>query len=132
MIQRYHELESDGGKLRRLTGLTLIEFEALHLAFKDVWKAYFSKYTLEGIPRARQASVRRNSIFGDPKDALLFGLIYLNGEIRQEQLAAFFGIDQPKASKYLSLIQQILKQVLESNPKGLPKRKQLHILQMML
>jgi predicted XRE-type DNA-binding protein len=132
MIQRYHDLESDGGKLRRLTGLTLTEFETLHSVFKDVWKAYFSQFTLDGTPRARQASVRRNSIFGETKDALLFGLIYLNAEIRQDQLATFFGIDQPKASKYLFLIQKMLKQALETNPRGIPKRKKELILKTML
>ena len=104
MIQRYHDIESDGVKLRRLTGLKREEFEALHVLFKEVWQSYFAQFTLDGTPRSRQASIRKNSIFSDTRDALLFVLIYLKGEIRQEQLAVFFEMDQPKASKYLSLI----------------------------
>lgn len=128
MIQRYHDLETDEVKLRRLTGLKRVEFEALHLLFKDVWQSYFAQFTLDGAPRFRQASIRKNSIFSDTNDALLFGLIYVNGNVRQEQLALFFGIDQPKTSKYLSLIQRILLQVIEANPRVIAKRKQERIL----
>lgn len=128
MIQRYHDLETDEVKLRRLTGLKRMEFEALHLLFKDVWQSYFAQFTLDGTPRFRQASIRKNSIFSDTNDALLFGLIYVNGNVRQEQLAVFFGIDQPKTSKYLSLIQRILLQVIEANPRVIAKRKQERIL----
>lgn len=123
MIQRYHDLEADDPKLRRLTGLKRSEFELLHGYFREAWNAYFAEYTLDGVARLRQASVRKNSIFGDTHDALLFGLIYLNGNLRQDQLASFFGIDQPKASKYLSLIQRILLQVIEATPRAVPKRK---------
>jgi hypothetical protein len=128
MIQRYHDIETDEVKLRRLTGLKREEFEALHLLFKDVWQAYFAQFTLDGTPRTRQASIRKNSIFTDTNDALLFALVYLNGDIRQEKLAMFFGMDQPKASKYLSLIQRMLLQVIESNPRVISKRKQERIL----
>lgn len=128
MIQLYHDLEADEAKLRRLTGLKRAEFEAVHLLFKEAWHSYFVQFTLDGMLRFRQASVRKNSIFSDTNNALLFGLIYLNGDIRQEQLATFFGMDQPKASKYLSLIQKILLQVLETHPRVISKRKQERIL----
>jgi hypothetical protein len=132
MIHRYHDIETDEAKLKRLTGLKRNEFEALHHLFKEVWQGYFAHYTLDGTARTRQASVRKNSIFADTNDALLFGLIYLNGNMRQEQLAAFFNIDQPKASKYLSLIQKFLLQILESHPRALPKRKQEKILKILV
>lgn len=132
MIQRYHDLETDEVRLRRLTGLKRVEFEALHLLFKDVWQSYFSQFTLDGTPRFRQASIHKNSIFSDTNDALLFGLIYVNGNVKQEQLAVFFGIDQPKTSKYLSLIQRILLQVIEANPRVVSKRKQEKILKAIL
>jgi hypothetical protein len=132
IIQRYHDIESDGVKLRRLTGLKHEEFEALHSLFKNEWQSYFAQYTLDATPRARRASIRKNSIFSDTRDALLFGLIYLKGEIRQEQLAVFFEMDQPKASKYLSLIQRILLQVLEVNPRGIPKAKKEYLLRAIL
>ena len=132
MIQRYHDIESDGVKLRRLTGLKREEFEALHVLFKEVWQSYFAQFTLDGTPRSRQASIRKNSIFSDTRDALLFVLIYLKGEIRQEQLAVFFEMDQPKASKYLSLIQRILLQVLETNPRGIPKSKKVYLSKVLL
>ena len=132
MIQRYQDIESDGVKLRRLTGLKREEFEALHVLFKEVWQSYFAQFTLDGTPRSRQASIRKNSIFSDTRDALLFVLIYLKGEIRQEQLAVFFEMDQPKASKYLSLIQRMLLQVLETNPRGIPKNKKVYLSKVLL
>jgi hypothetical protein len=131
-IQRYQDMETDGIKLRRLTGLNRDEFEALHLLFKDLWRAYFAQFTLDGTPRTRQASIRKNSIFADTNDALLFGLIYLNGNVRQDQLALSFGVDQPKASKYLSLIQRILLQVVQANPRSISKRKQERIFKALL
>jgi len=123
MIQRYHDVEVDEVKLRRLTGFKRAEFELLHIYFREAWVNYFAQYTLDGSIRTRQASIRKNSIFSDTHDALLFGLIYLNGNLRQEQLAAFFGIDQPKASKYLSLIQRIILQIIQTTPRAVPKRR---------
>ncbi|MFN4145374.1 MAG: hypothetical protein ACK4GN_06090 [Runella sp.] len=127
-IQRYNELRYDESALKRLTGLKQEAFEALAVPFKEQWEAYLSKFTLEGVPRVRQMSVRKNSIFADPKDALLFGLIYLKGNINQEKLAISFGIDQPKTSKYLALIQRLILQVLEANPRILPRQKRAKII----
>lgn len=126
-IQRYQYLEEDEVTLRQLTGLKKHEFEMLHSFFDNDWKNYFAKFTLEGAPRLRQASLRRNNIFADNRDALLFGLIYLKGEILQEELAAFFAIDQPKASKYLALIKRLLSHILK-NPHSLPKPKRVKII----
>ncbi|MDF7820291.1 hypothetical protein P1X15_21905 [Runella sp. MFBS21] len=125
---RYEELRHDDALLKKLTGYKPAEFEALHYHFEHFWQAHFSKFTLDGMPRFRQASIRRNSIFPDSRDALLFGLIYLKGQINQAELALGFGIDQPKASKYLSLIERLLGQVLEAAPRVIPKRKQEEIL----
>ena len=127
-IQRYELLQKDEVILRQFTGLKKQEFEHLHTYFDICWKNHFAQFTLEGSPRLRQTSLRRNNIFADSRDALLFGLIYLKGEILQEQLAAFFAIDQPKASKYLSLIQQLLKNVLVQNPSSLPKSKRAQLI----
>ncbi|MEZ4902376.1 MAG: hypothetical protein R2822_11790 [Spirosomataceae bacterium] len=123
LTQRYQDIETDDARLRRLTGFKRQEFEVLHLLFRDKWNHYFTHFTLDGTPRTRQASKRKNSIFNDTNDALLFGLIYLKGDIRQEQLALSFGIDQPKASKYLALIKRIIYQMIEVNPKSIPKRR---------
>ncbi|AEI47202.1 hypothetical protein [Runella slithyformis] len=126
-IRRYQYLQEDDVMIQQLTGLKKREFEKLHSFFDNDWKNYFSKFTLEGVPRLRQASLRRNNIFADNRDALLFGLIYLKGEILQEELAAFFAIDQPKASKYLALIKRLLSDILK-NPHSLPKPKRIKII----
>lgn len=126
-IRHYQVLQQDEAALRQLTGLKKREFELLHSFFDNDWKNYFSKFTLEGTPRLRQTSLRRNSIFADNRDALLFGLIYLKGEILQEELAALFAIDQPKASKYLALIKRLLSDILK-NPRSLSKFKRIKII----
>ncbi len=128
VIRRYEELQTDEKCFRKLTGLNKDEFSALYHFFKDEWHSYFSNFTFNGSPRLRrQVFTRKNSIFGDSQDVLLFSLIYLRGGVPQEQLAVGFGIDQPKASKYLSLTQKILLQVVEKNPNVISKRKQKRI-----
>jgi len=125
VIQRYEDLQADEKNFRKLTGLKKEEFSTLYRFFKEEWHSYFANFTFDGSPRVRrQVFVRKNSIFWDSQDALLFVLIYLKGGVPQEQLAYSFGIDQPKASKYLSLIQKILLQVVEKNPNVISKRKQ--------
>ena len=79
ILGRYHDLENDEPSFRRLTGMKLKEFEQLHHYFKNDLEHYFSQFTLEGIARTRQISNRKNSIFTDSRDALLFVLIYRNG-----------------------------------------------------
>jgi Helix-turn-helix of DDE superfamily endonuclease len=106
-----------------LTGLRLSDFEALHEPFAKAWNTYFSNYTLEGKARLRRVSLRKNSIFTNTEEALFFALVYFKGNVLQEELAAQFGIDQPKASKYLFLIRQLLTQTVKENTKVLPKPK---------
>jgi len=128
-IQRYNELKADSLNFRRLTGITKDEFDSLHVYFSRAWEDYFSNYTLEGVARIRKNSNRKNSIFGTSQDVLLFALVYLKGGIRQEQLAAHFGIDQPKTSKYLGVIKRVLVSVLEQNPRAITKRKKDQLLE---
>jgi Helix-turn-helix of DDE superfamily endonuclease len=125
---RYHNLQNNESDLRRLTGLKRKEFETLHEFFDLELTDYFTQYTLDGSPRNRRLFVRANNIFTTTEDALLFVLIYLNGSVRQEQLATFFGIDQPKVSKYLKLLRTILVQVLKTHPGALSRYKKERIL----
>jgi deoxyadenosine/deoxycytidine kinase len=125
LIKRYSELQTDEQALQRLTGLKNDEFLALYYAFREEWQLYFYFFTFTGQPRQRkQISVRKNSIFGDSRDALLFVLIYLKGGVLQQELAKAFGIDQPKVSRYLAITQKLLLQVIFKNPNIIPKWKQ--------
>lgn len=128
ILLRYSELENNETELRRLVGLKQKEFELLHRFFDSYITEYFAQFTLEGIPRNRRASVRKNSIFADSRDALLFILIYLNGKILQEQLALVFDVDQPKVSKYIKFFRHILIQVIENHPRAISKYKRERIL----
>lgn len=122
-IPSYDDIIQDETHFKRTTGLRKVEFDLLHESFKEAWSRYFSQFTLEGKARVRQVSHRKNRIFDDTKEVLFFGLIYLKGNILQEQLAEHFKIDQPKASRYLALIKKILNEVLAKQPNIISKRK---------
>lgn len=119
----FRELQFDETSFRRHTGLRPPEFEVLHEPFAKAWNEYFDNFTLEGKTRYRRASMRKNSIFTNTEDALLFALLYYKGNVLQEELATQFGIDQPKVSKYLYLINKLLTQTLQENRKVLSKLK---------
>lgn len=120
---RYSELENNELELRRLVGMKRKEFEILHRFFDNYMTDYFSKFTLEGAPRNRRSSVRKNSIFADSRDALLFILVYLNGKFLQDQLALIFEVDQPKVSKYVKFLRHMLYEVIETHPRAISRYK---------
>ncbi|AXE17903.1 hypothetical protein DR864_09245 [Runella rosea] len=120
---RYSLLQNNELMLRRLTGLNRRKFEALHPYFENTLNDYFNKFTIEGTPRNRRPFVHGNAIFTDTRDSLLFILAYVNGNVRQVQLAEFFGIDQPKVSKYIKILRPILSQAIKTNPNALSKYK---------
>ncbi|AEI49662.1 transposase family protein [Runella slithyformis] len=125
---RYKNIQDDESELHRLTGLKGKEFETLHGFFKTELTDYFAQYTLEGTPRDRKPFSRNNTIFTATEDALLFVLTYLNGRVRQEQLATLFGIDQPKVSKYLKFLRTLLMHVITTHPGALSRYKKQRIL----
>ncbi|RDB06518.1 transposase family protein [Runella aurantiaca] len=120
---RYNHLQNNESMLRRLTGLNRRTFEALHPFFENSLNDYFNEFTLEGTPRNRRPFVHENAIFADTRDSLLFILAYVNGNVRQVQLAEFFGIDQPKVSKYIKILRPVLFQTIKTNPQALSKYK---------
>lgn len=120
---RYCNLQNNESMLRRLTGLNRRQFESLHPFFENSLNSYFNEFTLEGTPRNRRPFVHGNAIFTDTRDSLLFILAYVNGNVRQAQLADFFGIDQPKVSKYIKILRPILSQAIKANPDSLSKYK---------
>jgi Helix-turn-helix of DDE superfamily endonuclease len=123
MLNRYKEIENDEITIRQMTGLRKGEFEDLHQYFQRSWTYHFEHYTLDGRPRTRLSSVRKNSIFGQTEDALLFCLQYVKNKTHQEHLAVQFGIDQPKASRYLKLTQRLLLKTVSNYSKSLPLKK---------
>jgi hypothetical protein len=123
MKDYFSKIQQNDEELKKMTGLKTVEFEGLHKSFEKLWSAYFGQYTFDGKPRLRQPATRKNSIFGETREALLFGLIYLRNDLLQEELATQCGMDQPKASRYLFLIRKLLKESVTKNAKILPRRK---------
>jgi hypothetical protein len=123
MKEYFSRIQENEGELKKMTGLKISEFEDLHESFSKLWQTYFKQYTFDGKLRTRQSVTRKNSIFGETREALLFGLIYLRNDLLQQELATQCGIDQPKASRYLLLIRKLLKESITRNTKILPRRK---------
>ena len=107
----------------KIVGLKPADFDSLNEAFSLRWESYLSEYTLEGVKRHRRNSNRKNSIFSDSRKALCFILYYLKDRTTQEEAAAAFGIDQPKASKYLTLLKKLLHETLQHDRNVLSKAK---------
>lgn len=107
----------------KVVGLKPADFEMLNEAFSKRWESYLSEYTLEGTKRHRRNSARKNSIFSDSRKALCFILYYVKDRTTQEQAANAFGIDQPKASKYLTLLKKLLHETLLHDRDALSKTK---------
>ena len=119
----FFDITTKEEELTKITGLKMTEFESLDSQFSKRWISYFKQNTLDGQPRLRQSSSRKNNIFSTGREALLFGLIYLKSDLPQEDIAKQYGIDQPKASRYLNLICNLLRQSVEKR-RVLPTKKQ--------
>ncbi len=106
-----------------IVGIKSADFETLNEVFSKRLEYYLSEYTLEGKKRHRRNFKRENSIFSDSRKALCFILYYVKDRTTQEQAAHAFGIDQPKASKYLTLLKRLLHETLLNNQNALSKAK---------
>lgn len=119
---RYTDLASNQKRLLALTGLKPTEFEALCLFFDQAWQGVFRYKTLEGKPRRRQSTPRKNSTLPTPQDKLLFVLYFLKTNPLQEQLGTHFAMPQSQVSFWLSRLLPTLEQAL-TRAECLPERK---------
>ena len=119
---RYQDLKADDLIISAHTGLNRLEFETLANEFYEVVETYFIHFTIEGKTRQRQYKSRKNSVFVEWSDLLLFILLYLKTNPLQIVFATSFGLTQPKSSMWLKLASNFL---LETLAKGnvLPERK---------
>ena len=119
---RYQDIKGNDLIISAHTGLNKLEFETLAKEFNQIVETYFIHFTIEGKNRRRQYESRKNSVFVEWSDLLLFILIYLKTNPLQIVFATSFGLAQPKSSMWLKLASNFL---LETLAKGniLPKRK---------
>ena len=74
----YNRLKNQRRRFLALTGLTLVEFEALLAPFqKEYSRAFPSTHTVTGRPRKRLVQAGRPGSLAAIEDKLLFVLVYL-------------------------------------------------------
>jgi len=104
-----------------LTGLNIETFNMLLSFFEHEYTAYFTHYTLSGSLRLRRKTIRKDSIFKKPEDALFFILIYLKNNPLQEKHAADWNLSQPQCNVWIKLLIELIYSSL-AKTKRLPAR----------
>ncbi len=118
----YEKMVKNGTKFLAMTGYTNEEFQALLPYFSSQFKAYITKYTLEGKKRKRRGYVAyKNSPLPTIEDKLLFILIYFKTNNLQSVQAELFEMHQPEANLWIHVLAPLLNQAL-ADSKHLPAR----------
>jgi len=112
---RLANIENKPTQFLSATSFTVDEFELLHMMFSESFAEYMKYNTLEGKVRQRSFTIRKNSIFQNTKDMLLFIVMYMKNYPLQEYQAMLFKIYQPKANMYIHLFTKIIQKSLKDN-----------------
>jgi len=118
----YKKIKDKPEVLISLTTLRREEFEVLSEFFEQSWQEYMRRYTLEGKPRNRSASIRSNTTLRTAEDRLLFILYHLKGNAIQQLMGITFEMTQAQVSLWIKLLSKLLRDSLEKQG-YLPKRK---------
>jgi len=111
---RYDKVRKNEAQMLSLTGLTVLEFEALLPSFQYHWDEYYTRYTLQGKLRERISYGRKTGKLPMIGDKLLFILSYLKNNPLQEYHGATFGMRQPQCNEWVHLLSGILVKTLKA------------------
>ena len=110
----YNRLKTQRRRFLALTGLTLVEFEALLAAFqKQYARAYPSTCTITGQPRKRLVKAERPGSLACIEDKLLFVVVYLKTYPLQVVLGELFGMGTSQANFWLQRLLPVLQIALD-------------------
>ncbi len=112
---RLSDIENKTTQFLSATSFTIDEFELLHFLFSESFAEYIRYITLDGKIKQRSFTIRKNSIFQNTKDMLLFIIMYMKNSPLQEYQAILFKIYQPKANMYIHLFTKIIQKSLKDN-----------------
>jgi hypothetical protein len=126
----YEQARHKAKQFKSLTSLDVVAFDLLHAHFKQRVEAYLAHFTLEGKPRQRQATTKKDSVFQSTQDMLLFSLTYLKNNPLQEYHAFQFGLTQPQANEWIHRTLNWLWQTL-AHLKELPARSDQALLEVL-
>jgi len=110
----YNRLKNQRRRFLALTGLTLVEFEALLAPFqKEYARAYPSTHTVTGQPRKRMVPAGRPGSLAGIEDKLLFVLVYVKTYPLQVILGELFGMGASQANYWLQRLLPVLRAALD-------------------
>src|SRR5262249_55437035 len=109
----YNRLRTQRRRFLALTGLTLVEFEALLVAFQKAHATlYPSTRTVSGQPRKRLVQAGPRAVLSSIEDKLLFLLVYLKTYPLQVVLGELFGMGASQANYWLQRLLPVLQTAL--------------------
>lgn len=109
----YNRLKSQRRRFLALTGLTLVEFEALLAAFQKAYaRIYPSPRTITGQFRRHSIQAGRPGSLSCIEDKLLFVLVYLKTYPLQVVLGELFGMGTSQANYWLQRLLPVLRAAL--------------------
>ncbi len=109
----YAQVKRNRRKFLALTGLTLIEFQALLPAFDEVYqRGQAHNKTPAGRKRKRQWGGGRRSTLATPEQKLLFILVYQKTYPLQVVQGELFGLSQTSANQWIHRLLPVLLEAL--------------------
>ena len=111
-ILTYQEVKDKASTLRAMTSLEREEFEALAVAFGEVWAEQEHKAGRVASNGGRPAQLKAI------EEKLLFILFYLKTYPLQEVLGHLFGLSQGQANQWIHRLSQVLQETLKRQGYG--------------
>ena len=111
--QSYDNLKKNEKQFHAVIGLPLVVFENLRHFFNEDLNSYYQHFTMDGSPRKRKMSVRKDGVLSQTEDKLCFILSYLKNNTLQETHASNWGMKQPQCNLWLHFLLQRLFVTLE-------------------
>lgn len=116
-IMSYTRNHTQPTRFRRLTGISIEDFETLLPYFHDVHDEYFRHRQLDGSYRKgiRPARIYKNSPLPSVEDRLYFILYYLKNNPTQEMMADHFDMEQSYCNQWIHLLYNFLRKALSES-----------------
>jgi Helix-turn-helix of DDE superfamily endonuclease len=124
----YQSLHKKSKQFRSISGMSHLDFTALHRDFATTWQHQMSGHTADGKPRRRSYGIRSDSVLKTTEDMLLFILSYLKNNPTQEYHASQWGMTQSQVHPWLRRCLGVLKETLVASDM-LPARTSLDLLE---
>jgi hypothetical protein len=106
--QSYDNLKKNEKQFHAVIGLSLAVFENLSHFFNEDLNSYYQHFTMDGSPRKRKISVRKDGVLYQTEDKLCFILSYLKNNTLQETHASNWGMKQPQCNLWIHFLLQRL------------------------